>query len=184
MAKAHLILGYLLCVLVFSRAACQDYLGRCDSEPRTQLKRIYEQEIGVREQGGANRGERVEAYLASVGLGPGYAWCAAFVSWCFQQTGIIAPRSAWVPSFAVQSKRIVQRGEVTHRLPQSGDVFLIWFRRLNRPAHTGFVDRWNTDWVVTVEGNTNASGSREGDGVYRKRRLTRQIWAVSNFIDR
>lgn len=147
-----------------------------------QLKQIYEQEIGVREQGGANRGVRVEKYLAVTGLGPGYAWCAAFVSWCFQQAEITAPRSAWVPSFAGRSKRIFQRGKLMHRRPRAGDVFLLWYRQLNRAAHIGFVDRWDDDWVTTVEGNTNTNGSREGDGVYRKRRLTRQIWVVSDFI--
>ena len=182
MAKTYLIILYLLCVLVGRSAAGQDYLNGCNDARRAHLKQVYEREIGVREQGGANRGTRVEEYLAVTGLGPGYAWCAAFVSWCFQQAGVVAPRSAWVPSFAVRSKRIFQRGEFTHQRPRAGDVFLIWFARLNRPAHTGFVDRWSGDWVTTVEGNTNTSGSREGDGVYRKRRLTRQIWAVSNFI--
>ena len=33
----------------------------------------------------SNRGPDVETYLRSVGLGPGYAWCAAFVYWCAQQ---------------------------------------------------------------------------------------------------
>lgn len=183
MAKAQVIFLYLLCFLISSGAAGQSNLTDYSGHQRAQLRQIYTQEIGVREQGGANRGERVEAYLASVGLGSGYAWCAAFVSWCFQQAAVTAPRSGWVPSFAFRSRRIFERGKFINQWPQPGDVFLIWFRRLNRPAHTGFVDQWDTEWVVTVEGNTNATGGREGDGVYRKRRLTRQIWAVSNFID-
>ena len=44
-------------------------------------------EIGVMEQPlGSNRGPRVDQYLSSVGLDPTsghYAWCAAFVYWCF-----------------------------------------------------------------------------------------------------
>lgn len=32
-----------------------------------------------------NAGPQVNQYLASVGLNPGYAWCAAFVYWVFQQ---------------------------------------------------------------------------------------------------
>ena len=35
--------------------------------------------------GGANRGPQVEAYLKSIGLGGGNAWCAAFVYWCINQ---------------------------------------------------------------------------------------------------
>ncbi|UZO82639.1 CHAP domain-containing protein [Aquimarina sp. ERC-38] len=121
-------------------------------------------------------------YLASVELGPGYAWCASFVSWCYQNAGVTAPRSAWVPSYALKSKRIYHRGKFELKRPQNGDAFMIWYRSKNRPAHIGFVDDWGEDWVITVEGNTNDKGSREGDGVYRKRRLKKQIWAVSDFI--
>lgn len=52
-------------------------------------------QIGVHEQGGNNRGPEVDQFLASIGLGPGYAWCAAFVYYCFRQAarqlGIMNP---------------------------------------------------------------------------------------------
>jgi hypothetical protein len=105
------------------------------------------------------------------------------VSWCYQQVDIDHPRSAWVTSYAIKQNLIYKRGEYIEQLPQSGDVFMIWYDRLNRPAHIGFVASWRNKWVITVEGNTNDDGSREGDGVYRKRRLQRQVWAVANFID-
>lgn len=188
MAKTKIIYGYLLWFLISSGAAGQDHLSS-----REQLQQVYRSQVGVKEQGGANRGEQVEQYLASVGLGPGYAWCAAFVSWCLQQVDVEHPKSAWVPSYARKQRLIYQRGKFIYRMPQTGDVFLIWYSRLNRPAHIGFVDQWHSAgharpgrhsaWVITVEGNTNEDGSREGDGVYRKRRLQRQIWAVADFID-
>ncbi|WP_221895449.1 hypothetical protein [Bathymodiolus japonicus methanotrophic gill symbiont] len=34
---------------------------------------------------GSNKGERIEQYLASTGLDGGYAWCAAFIHFCFQE---------------------------------------------------------------------------------------------------
>jgi len=34
---------------------------------------------------GSNYGERTEQYLASTGLDGGYAWCAAFIHFCFQE---------------------------------------------------------------------------------------------------
>lgn len=178
MAKAKIIILYLFCFLICFGAASQDAVSK-----REQVKSIYDSQIGVRETGGANRGRHVERYLSSVGFDPGYAWCAAFVSWCYQQAEINHPKSAWVPSYARKQNIIYKRGEFLKSLPQQGDVFLIWFSNLNRPAHIGFVDRWKEKWVITVEGNTNDDGSREGDGVYRKRRLQRQVWAVSNFID-
>ena len=187
MAKAKAIYFYLFCFFVCSSVAGQSDLAspcsKLDQESkRLLLKQIYSNEVGVKEQGGANRGKRVEEYLASVGFGPGFAWCASFVSWCFQQVGIEAPKSAWVPSFASKSKMVYKRGTFTKKIPEAGDVFMIWYSRLKRPAHIGFIDRWEDEWVITVEGNTNNDRSREGDGVYRKRRLERQIWAVSDFI--
>jgi hypothetical protein len=71
---------------------------------------------------------------------------------------------------------------ITGAPPQQADAFFIYFPEKGRVAHTGFVHIWGTDWVETVEGNTNQAGSREGDGVYRKRRLKRQIYAVANYI--
>lgn len=67
-------------------------------------------------------------------------------------------------------------------IPASGDVFGLYFPEKARIAHVGFVDEWNDPWVITVEGNTNVLGSREGDGVYRKRRLVRSIYKVARYI--
>jgi len=38
----------------------------------------------VRELGTSNSGKEVDEYLASAGLGAGYAWCAAFGYWCLR----------------------------------------------------------------------------------------------------
>ncbi|WP_247672529.1 CHAP domain-containing protein [Aquimarina sp. MMG016] len=154
-----------------------------EEHTRECVKELYDSQVGVRETGGSNRGSHVEMYLASVDLGPSYAWCAAFVSWCYQNAEVEAPQSAWVPSFALRRKRIYHRGKFEKQTPQKGDVFMIWYNSKNRPAHIGFIDQWGEKWIVTVEGNTNDNGSREGDGVYRKRRLKKQVWVVSDFVN-
>lgn len=46
----------------------------------------------------------------------------------------------------------------------------------------GFVDQWQNKYVITVEGNTNEAGNREGDGVYRKRRTIKSIYVAANYI--
>ncbi len=66
--------------------------------------------------------------------------------------------------------------------PNTGDIFGIYFPHKNRIAHVGFIDQWQSDWVITVEGNTNTEGSREGDGVYRKRRPVKSIYQVARYI--
>ncbi|TSE01325.1 CHAP domain-containing protein, partial [Aquimarina algiphila] len=170
------------CSHLFSQNTVTQYSSISEEELRQCVKELYDSQVGVREVGGENRGVSVEMYLESVGLGRSLAWCAAFVSWCYQHARVEAPKSGWVPSYALQRKRIYQRGKFQKQKPQSGDVFMIWYHKLNRPAHIGFVDHWGDKWVITVEGNTNDNGSREGDGVYRKRRLKKQVWAVSDFI--
>ena len=88
---------------------------------------------------------------------------------------------------AVAGRKIVAGkgvAEAVKSLPQKGDVFGIWFPDKGRIAHVGFVDSWSDKWLITVEGNTNEAGSREGDGVWRKRRLVASVYQVSDFISR
>lgn len=66
--------------------------------------------------------------------------------------------------------------------PGTGDIFGLFFPEMNRIAHAGFIDQWLGDWLITVEGNTNDPGAREGDGVYRKRRAVKSIYQVARYI--
>jgi len=104
------------------------------------------------------------------------------VSWTLGQNGIKKGRSGGCVQLMEQGKTIYKAGKII-RNPSFGDVFFIYFPEKKRVAHTGFVDQWEQTYIITVEGNTNEAGSREGDGVYRKRRLKSQIYAVSSFID-
>ncbi len=152
------------------------------------LEDSYSEAIGVREATGQNDGFEVEKYLASTGLSKGYAWCAAFVTYYHLECGFEVPKApAWSPSWFTRNV-IYHRGEITYRhanysQPRSGDVFGIYFSNKNRVAHVGFVDDWIPDkkYVVTVEGNTNKAGSREGDGVYRKYRLKSQVYQIARW---
>lgn len=142
--------------------------------------------VGVREATGNNDGIDVEKYLASVGLGKGYPWCAAFVNYNLKACNASSASSAWSPAWFPESKIILTRGWFVNAgtLPQPGDVFGIYFPDKKRIAHVGFIHEWKGNSAVTVEGNTNGAGSREGNGVYKKIRLTKQIFAVSNWIDK
>jgi hypothetical protein len=146
---------------------------------------IYTREIGVRELTGHNDGSRVEEYLAAVDRYKGDAWCAAFVAWTFQQAGVKAVRSGWSPAwFEDKTHTIYTHGGASTGTPQRADVFGLYFANLGRIAHVGFIDEWDNSGVcITVEGNTNEAGSREGDGVYRKRRLKTQIYKVSRWVN-
>ena len=165
---------------------------------RQKVKAIYDSQIGVREATGRNDGQQVEAYLRYTGLGKGHAWCAAFVCWVLGQAGVENPKTAWAASLFSYDKLVRPRAKVlttsnsqrtttnsptTHNL-QRATIFGLYFPSLKRIAHCGFIDVWGDKEVITVEGNTNDTGSREGDGVYRKRRPVKSLYAVADWIGR
>ncbi|SDM40755.1 CHAP domain-containing protein [Pedobacter antarcticus] len=148
---------------------------------RDQIRTTYSSQIGVRELTGRNDGKEVEAYLKYVWLAKGNPWCAAFVSWCYGQNKVSKPRSGGCVQLMEQGKLIYISGKTIIQ-PEYGDVFFIWFENKKRVAHTGFIEKWSDTWVDTVEGNTNEAGSREGDGVYHKKRLKRQIYSAVKYL--
>lgn len=152
---------------------------------RAKVAAIYTAEIGTIEIGKNNYGPGPKKYLASCGLEQGFAYCVCFVKWVFTQAGVPTKGgTAWSPSWFPADKVIWKNG--TGQTPQQGDVFGLYYAKLGRIGHGAFVDRWGDprgdDWVYTVEGNTNGEGSREGDGVYRKRRLKKGIHVVARWI--
>jgi hypothetical protein len=142
----------------------------------------YTSQIGVHEATGHNDGVQVEEYLRVAGFKKGAAWCASFVSWSFKQANAKAIISAWAPSWFPVDHVIYEKGKPVRAVPRQADVFGIYFPDKGRIAHVGFIDNWPPgDYLLTVEGNTNNAGSREGDGVYRKRRLKSNIYKVSRW---
>jgi hypothetical protein len=155
--------------------------GSRDELKRERLIKTYTKYIGVKEATGNNDGYQVGLFLNSAGLKEGFAWCAAFVNYCHKQACIDVPlkAQAWSPSWFPASRVISKESA------KRGDVFGLYYQHLKRIGHVGFLDE---DWddkgstILTVEGNTNGDGSREGDGVYRKRRNKKQIYKVSSWI--
>jgi len=122
-------------------------------------------------------------YLASANLKRGQPWCAAFLTWTFRAAGIKAMVSGYSPNWFPAKKVIYTRGSSRNSSPGTADVFGIYFPTKKRIAHVGFIDEWKSGSIaITVEGNTNEAGSREGDGVYKKRRLKSQIYKVSRWL--
>jgi hypothetical protein len=139
----------------------------------------------------SNRGPDVEAYLASTGTPPGNSWCAAFVYWCAVQ----AARQLGRPNPLVRTAgcldhwrrapgagaRRIPRAEVGADLAQlrPGMIFIMDHGR--GLGHTGIIERIDGGKLITLEGNTDASRSREGGGVYR---LDRTLGMINKgFID-
>jgi hypothetical protein len=129
-------------------------------------------EIGtVEDPPGSNAGPRVEEYLATVHLTRGNPWCAAFVAW----VGVTAVGVAWPVPLVGGCATLgewAQKEHVRYLHPQVGDIGLLYSPRRQRFAHTFFVSGGPDAAGAreTIEGNTSGGGSREGWGVFRRRR--------------
>lgn len=135
-------------------------------EKKQKLVSVYRGYIGIREKTGKNDGPEVEKFLAHEGLGKGFAWCAAFVSFCLDSAGFENSINAWSPTAHNPNGLIYNKRKFVGN-PEPGHVFTIYYPKRKRIGHTGFYDGWASENVIkTVEGNTNSRKSREGDGVY------------------
>lgn len=147
----------------------------------SDLTPIYLSEIGVREATGKNDGKRVEQYLHSTGNHKGEPWCASFVRWCFDQAGIKTKITGAAASAENPRNLIFAKGRFL-KPAQPGDVFCIYSYSKGRINHTGFFHRLlNNSLFESVEGNTNNTGSAEGDGVYRRIRSLKATYSISRW---
>lgn len=147
------------------------------------LQEIYSTYIGVREATGRNDGPEVERFLRNVGLGKGYPWCAAFVKTCLLEAGYeSAGKMNGMALSTVNKSNMVYSAGKKLKEPQPGDVATLWYNNLGRIGHTLFFDNEvNSNVYESVEGNTNGAGSREGDGVYRKKRSYKATYNISRW---
>lgn len=155
-------------------------------------------EVGVREEPpGSNRGPRVDQYVMSVGLNPGggFSWCAAFTYFCFDE----AAKAMGIPNPLVKTGGVLDHwhkaaeNSPARRIAAAdarlfiedlpGTIFIMAFA--GGLGHTGLVesvsDSTDGKVLVTIEGNTNIDGSREGIGVFRRKRSLKSI--TKGFID-
>jgi hypothetical protein len=158
----------------------------------TKALEIAASQLGVVEvPRNSNRGPEVEAYLKRVGLGGGYAWCCAFTYWCADEAAKALGRANpvvktagcldhWARSKAAGASRVTKAHAVADpSLVQPGMMFIMDFG--GGKGHTGYVTEVLGGQIHTIEGNTDASLTREGGGVYR---LTRKLVDINKgFID-
>ena len=152
-------------------------------DTRAEVAAIYKSQLGVRERTGNNDGKDVEKYLKSVGLGKGFAWCAAFVHWCLAEAGVKNSITAWSPT-AHNKKNIVYFNNKFKKDPQQADVITLYYSSKGRIGHTGFFDHMQSEnMTANYEGNTNRGNSNEGDGVYLTFRPVKTLYSITSWID-
>lgn len=124
--------------------------------------------LGVTEHpAGSNRGPDVDAYLRTVGLNPergAYPWCAAFVSTMVQRAaadlGVEYRFHVSASCRALASLNLLRE----HAGPELGDVFV--HLNIDGTGHCGFVESIAEGGALeTIEGNSDAHGSRTGGSV-------------------
>lgn len=130
---------------------------------------------------GSNSGPDVNMYLSSVGLGPGYAWCMAFVYWCVNQAAkeldLTNPLQKTAGVMLQWSTTTCRKLSNYDSGVKPGDIFIMEFG--HGTGHTGIVEKISNGLVHTIEGNSNEDGSREG---YEVCRHSRPIGHFKGFI--
>lgn len=156
---------------------------------RDALARILENENGVREQGGNNRGKRVVEYQRATWLEPdAWPWCAAFICWGVRE---------WLKAPAVLKALNMTAAQAEQWRPKTAAAFGFeeWARKHGMTvlgeseairrgdlytmdiSHIGLCvrDAARDEPIKGVEGNTSPAGSREGGGVYLMQRKPRSV---------
>ena len=128
---------------------------------------------------GSNWGKPVQDYLKSVGINFPASWCMAFVYWCFEQ--VSEGKNPLVKTGGVLNawNKADKKYRVTDK-PQPGDIFIMSFGK--GLGHTGIVEKTDANFIYTIEGNSNDSGSREGIEVCRKQRPKTKIVGYLRYI--
>lgn len=137
------------------------------------------------EVGGQNAGPWVRQYMDGY-EGASYPWCAGFVTDVLRQ----AARSLGI-ALPDHLKRtyscdvLAERGNLAGKLIaatdaklEPGSIFLVRGARPNDWVHTGLVIAVDGKTIVTIEGNTNDEGSREGYEVCQRIRNRANLDAV------
>ena len=157
-----------------------------------EIVRIAKAEVGKEEVNGTNRGAEVEKYFLADNYDPngsapgddGYAWCAAFVCWVVREgmesAGVNETATFKRPktpgAWDFERWALEQDASTWTRKPHGGDIIpgdIVVFTfshigiAVSAPDENGY--------VRTVEGNTDAAGSREGGGVFAKARHISKI---------
>ena len=148
--------------------------GGTNEQMRQLFIQLARAEVGVTESGGNNRGARVQDYQDGADWldGTGWAWCAAFICFIFDEMDkqvklpFSKPEGAgafWFEDWGNQQNLKVLSGGSKVK---AGDIVIFKF------SHIGIAteDELPNKTFLSVEGNTSGAGSRDGDGVYEKQR--------------
>lgn len=117
----------------------------------------------------------------------GVAWCAIFVSWCYDKAGYPLGNIGYLKGYAgcqsgvaffTKTKRITTN-------PVEGDIVFFDWNGDGRFDHTGIFVKWiDKTTFETIEGNTSLTNqSNGGEVMRRKRKLKNVLFAHPKCLD-
>lgn len=98
-----------------------------------------------------------EKYWRWYGFNQRENWCAIFVSWCANESGII---NNTIPKFSLCTDRVKwykdhNKWENKSYIPQTGDIIFFDWNGDGHVQHVGIVEKEENGKVYTIEGNSN-----------------------------
>lgn len=162
-----------------SNGAAQDAIEKKDA--RAVFMYALEACVGVREQGGNNKGPLVSLIQDTVGGPDHVAWCMSFMqtglAYAEVKTGVKSPLPA--TEHCLTLWQTAPKSQRVKKVPARGAI-AIWQKGTSTSGHTGAVVEYGhkKSKMKMVEGNTEAgvtSGGkieRDGGGVYLTERST------------
>lgn len=103
--------------------------------------------------------------------GASYPWCAVFISWLFDGTGL-CPRTASCQNMLEWFEGHNQ----TVKTPQVGDIVFFRYSTNNRRTnHVGIVIDVKGNTLTTIEGNTSKDSNDNGGKVMRRKRSSKIV---------
>ena len=144
--------------------------------------------LGLKELTGNNDGPEIERMLLNCGINIPAPYCA-----CYLHNGLLdiglnggpGHQPAFTPRWFEDKNRIKYVRDVSniHMNFEKGWVFGVYFRNLQRIAHVGVIlEDFGDGYVLTIEGNTNSAGSREGNGVFIRIRHKSEIYKCADWL--
>lgn len=138
-------------------------------------------QVGVHEEGGDNSGPVVEMYQRVIGRAEKEPWCVSFIQWCVAEIDQrFGAKSVLYPTESSQMLWLKTVENARVQVPEPGSI-VVWTRfNGENPMSTGHVgivrEILDSEWMLTVEGNTSDSTgiNRDGDGVFLKKRRIKQ----------
>jgi hypothetical protein len=147
-------------------------------DARTLMGLAAEACVGIREEGGNNKGPMVKLIQETIGSANKEAWCMSFVQTCIAyaelKTGVKSPVAAGEHCLTVWAETPKAQRVKLAPLPYA---IVIWQHGKTSNGHTGFCKGADNKEFKGIEGNTesglNSKGDleRDGGGVYVTKRL-------------